>query len=280
VADTAVIAPRQARKLPRSTRSGAARKVAPAIGPGISVLYLSLLVGLPVAALISQSAHSSAWSLVSHDAHTRSVLEFSFVIALAIALLNAVTGVALAWVLVRDEFPGKRLINSLIDLPFALPTIVAGLVLLTLYGPSSPIGVNVAATRVGVLFALLFVTLPFVTRAVQPVLLSLESDVEDAAACLGAKPWTIFRRIILPAILPATLTGASLAFARALGEYGSVVLVGGNIPHTEIGSQVIASLVENGAPQAAAAVGLTLIVIALIVLLVLGLVTKRWSRHG
>jgi sulfate transport system permease protein len=254
--------------------------VVPGIGPGISVLYLSLLVGLPVAALISQSAHSSAWSLVLHDHHTRTVLEFSFFIALAIAAINAVTGVALAWVLVRDEFPGKRVVNALIDLPFALPTIVAGLVLLTLYGPGSPIGVNVAATRVGVLFALLFVTLPFVTRAVQPVLLSLESDVEDAAACLGAKPFTIFRRIILPAILPATLTGAALAFARALGEYGSVVLIGGNIPHTEIGSQVIASLVENGAPQAAAAVGLTLIVMALVVLLVLGLVTKRWSRHG
>jgi sulfate transport system permease protein len=131
-----------------------------------------------------------------------------------------------------------------------------------------------------VLFALLFVTLPFVTRAVQPVLLSLELDVEDAAACLGAKPWTIFRRIILPAILPATLTGASLAFARALGEYGSVVLIGGNIPHTEIGSQVIANLVENGAPQAAAAVGLTLIAMALVVLVVLAAVTRRWSRHA
>jgi sulfate transport system permease protein len=244
------------------------------------MLYLSLLVGLPVAALISTSSHTSAWSFVWHDAHTRNVLAFTFLIALAVAALNAVTGVALAWVLVRDEFPGKRVINSLIDLPFALPTIVAGLVLITLYGPGSPIGVNVVATRVGVLFALLFVTLPFVTRAVQPVLLSLELDVEDAAACLGAKPWTIFRRIILPAILPATLTGASLAFARALGEYGSVVLIGGNIPHTEIGSQVIANLVENGAPQAAAAVGLTLIAMALVVLVVLAAVTRRWSRHA
>jgi sulfate transport system permease protein len=244
------------------------------------MLYLSLLVGLPVAALISTSAHSSAWSFVWHDSHTRSVLAFTFLIALAIAAINAVTGVALAWVLVRDEFPGKRIVNSLIDLPFALPTIVAGLVLITLYGPGSPIGVNVVATRIGVLFALLFVTLPFVTRAVQPVLLSLELDVEDAAACLGAKPWTIFRRIIFPAILPATLTGAALAFARALGEYGSVVLIGGNIPHTEIGSQVIANLVENGAPQAAAAVGLTLIAMALVVLVVLAAVTRRWSRHA
>jgi sulfate transport system permease protein len=188
--------------------------------------------------------------------------------------------VALAWVLVRDDFPGKSIVNSLIDLPFALPTIVASLVLLALWGPSSPVGVNVAGTRIAVLLALMFVTLPFVTRAVQPVLLSLERDVEDAAACLGAKPWTIFRRIILPAIRPAALTGASLAFARALGEFGSVVLIGGNIPHTEIASQVIFNDVENGAPQAAAAVGVLLIAIALVIFVLLSFVTRRWVRNG
>ncbi|HVS69293.1 MAG TPA: ABC transporter permease subunit, partial [Mycobacteriales bacterium] len=211
----------------------------------MSIVYLSLLVGLPVAAVVSQSAHHSFWSTISAS-HTVSVLEFTIGVAFAAALVDAVTGVALAWVLVRDDFPGKRIVNALIDLPFALPTIVAGLVLLSLYGPSSPLGVNVAGTRIAVLFALLFVTLPFVTRAVQPVLLTLERDAEDAAACLGARPWTIFRRIILPAIAPATLTGAALAFARALGEFGSVVLISGNLPRTEIASQVIFQDVENG----------------------------------
>lgn len=244
------------------------------------MLYLSVLVGLPVAALISTSATSSFWSTISAP-HTRSVLEFTVVIALGAALLDAITGVALAWVLVRDEFPGKRIVNSLIDLPFALPTIVAGLVLLTLYGPSSPIGLNVAGTRVAVLFALLFVTLPFVTRAVQPVLLSLERDVEDAAACLGAGPLTTFRRITLPAILPATITGASLAFARALGEYGSIILISGGIPHTDVGSVIIFDKVEQGDPTAAAAISVVLLAIALVVFLILNFAGRRWTvRHA
>ncbi|HWA64939.1 MAG TPA: sulfate ABC transporter permease subunit CysT [Mycobacteriales bacterium] len=256
------------------------RPVAAGVGPGLSMLYLSLLVGLPVAAVISQSAHHTFWSSIT-QAHTRSVLEFTVLVALAAAAVDAVTGVALAWVLVRDDFPGKRVVNALIDLPFALPTIVAGLVLLSLYGPDSPVGVNVEGTRIAVLFALLFVTLPFVTRAVQPVLLTLERDVEDAAACLGAKPWTVFRRIILPAILPATLTGASLAFARALGEFGSVVLISGNLPRSEIASQVIFQDVENGVPQQAAAIGVVLLAMALVIFVVTGLVTRRnAARHG
>jgi sulfate/thiosulfate transport system permease protein len=244
------------------------------------MLYLSLLVGLPVAALISLSAHHNAWSTVLHDPHTRNVIGFTVFIALCVALIDLVTGIALAWVLVRDDFPGKTIVNALIDLPFALPTIVASLVLLALYGPSTPIGVHAAGTRYGVLLALLFVSLPFVTRSVQPVLLTLEHDVEDAAACLGAKPWTIFRRIILPAIRPAAITGTALAFARVLGEFGSVVLIGGNLPHTEIASQVIANDVENGAPEAAAATGLVLILIALLVFVVLSFLTRRWARHG
>jgi len=244
------------------------------------MVYLSLLVGLPVAAVVSQSAHHSFWSTITQS-HTVSVLEFTVGVAFAAAVVDAVTGVALAWVLVRDDFPGKRIVNALIDLPFALPTIVAGLVLLSLYGPSSPLGVNVAGTRIAVLFALLFVTLPFVTRAVQPVLLSLERDVEDAAACLGARPWTIFRRIILPAIMPATLTGASLAFARALGEFGSVVLISGNLPHTEIASQVIFQDVENGVPQAAAAIGVVLLAMALVIFILIGVLTRHNARrHG
>jgi sulfate transport system permease protein len=153
-------------------------------------------------------------------------------------------------------------------------------VLLSLWGPNSPFGVNAAGTRWGVLLALLFVSLPFVTRAVQPVLLNLETDVEDAAACLGAGPWTVFRRIILPAIRPAAITGATLAFARVLGEFGSVVLIGGNIPHTEIASQVIFNDVQNDANSNAAALGLALLLIALVVFLVLALIQRRWSRHG
>jgi sulfate transport system permease protein len=244
------------------------------------MLYLSLLVGLPVAAMVGQSAHVSAWSALLHDPQARSVLAFTLLVALGVAVIDTITGVALAWVLVRDDFPGKSVVNSLIDLPFALPTIVASLVLLALYGPNSPIGVDIAGTRVAVLVALLFVTLPFVTRAVQPVLLTLERDVEDAAACLGARPWTIFRRIILPAIRAAALTGASLAFARALGEFGSVVLIGGNLPHTEIASQLIFNDVQNDAPQTAAAVGVTLIAIALVLFIALTLVTRRWMRNG
>jgi sulfate transport system permease protein len=244
------------------------------------MLYLSLLVGLPVAALIGLSAHRTAWSSVWTDPHTRSVLEFTVEVAAAVAILDLVTGVALAWVLVRDDFAGKRIVNALIDLPFALPTIVASLVLLALWGPNSPFGVNASGTRWGVLLALLFVSLPFVTRAVQPVLLNLETDVEDAAACLGAKPRTVFRRIIVPAIRPAAITGAALAFARVLGEFGSVVLIGGNIPHTEIASQVINNDVENGASGNAASLGLALLAIALVVFLVLGLFTRRWNRHG
>jgi sulfate transport system permease protein len=254
--------------------------VAAGVTPSLSMLYLSILVGLPVAALISQAATGSFWSTVTSP-QVRSVLEFTIEVSIAAAVLDAITGVALAWVLVRDEFPGKRIVNALIDLPFALPTIVAGLVLLTLYGPGSPIGVNVANTRIAILFALLFVTLPFVTRTVQPVLLSLERDVEDAAACLGASPLTIFRRITLPAILPATLTGAALAFARALGEFGSVVLIGGNLPHTEVASQLIFNDVEQNASQQAAAVSVVLLAIALVVFILLAIATrKRAARHG
>src|SRR5207245_4214943 len=148
-------------------------------------------------------------------------LELTFGLALAIVAINAVTGTALAWTLVRDEFPGKRLVNVLIDLPFALPTIVAGLTLLALYGPTGGVGVNVAYTRWGVLLALLFVTLPFVVRTVQPVLIELDREMEEAAASLGANRLTIFRRIVFPHLLPALLSGVALAFARAVGEFGA-----------------------------------------------------------
>lgn len=249
------------------------------LGPGTSLLYLSLLVGLPVAALISQSATGGFWSAISAPP-ARSALLLTAGLSLLTGVIDAVTGVALAWVLVRDEFPGKRVINALIDLPFALPTIVAGLVLLALYGPDSPVGIDVVGTRAAVLLALLFVTLPFVTRAVQPVLLTLERDVEDAAACLGAGPWTTFRRITVPAILPAMLTGASLAFARALGEFGSVTLISGNLPRMQVASVFISNQVENGDPHAAAAVSVALLAMALLAFVTIGLLGRRWRRHG
>jgi sulfate transport system permease protein len=244
------------------------------------VLYLSVMVLLPVAALVSQSATGQFWAEVSTP-QARSTLIFTVEIALGTAVIDLVTGIALAWVLVRDEFPGKRLVNAVIDLPFALPTIVAGLVLLTLIGGQSPIGLALVGTRWAVLLALLFVTLPFVVRAVQPVLLTLDRDVEDAASCLGASQWTTFRRITLPAVLPAAMTGASLAFARALGEFGSVVLVSGGVPHSQVASQYIFGQVESGDVAGAAAVSVTLLVAAVLVLLVLSAASRRWvARRG
>ena len=173
----------------------------------------------------------------------------------SLVLVNAVTGTVIAWVLVRDSFPGRGVLNSVIDLPFALPTIVAGLTLLTLYGPQSPLHINAAYTRAGVMLALLFVTLPFVVRAVQPVLLELDRDMEDAAASLGAGPVSIFRRIVLPNLLPAILSGAGLGFARAMGEFGAVVLISGNIPfQTEVASFHIYGQIESDNVSGAAAI--------------------------
>jgi sulfate/thiosulfate transport system permease protein len=190
-----------------------------------------------------------------------------------------VMGTLIAWVLVRDEFPGKRIVNALIDLPFALPTIVAGLVLLALYGPSGPIGINIAYTRVAVLMALLFITLPFVVRAVQPVLMALERDVEEAAQSLGAKQWTIFRRIILPALRPAILAGVGLSFGRAVGEFGSVVLISGNLPYkTEVASVLVFAQIESDNTTGAAAVSVVLLAISFLVLLGISLVARRGMR--
>ncbi len=259
---------------------GLARRLTAGLGPGASLLYLSVMVLLPVAALVLQSASGEFWSQIGSP-QAKATLIFTVEAALLAAAVDVVTGIALAWVLVRDDFPGKRVVNALIDLPFALPTIVAGLVLLTLYGGQSPVGVNIVGTRWAVLLALLFVTLPFVVRAVQPVLLTLDRDVEDAAACLGASQWTTFRRVTLPALLPAALTGGSLAFARALGEFGSVVLVSGGVPHSQVASQYIFGQVESGNVAGAAAVSVTLLAGAVAILLLLSVVTWRWvARHG
>src|SRR6476619_543250 len=201
---------------PRSRRA-----FAPGLSIGLSTLYLSLIVLLPLAAL-SWRAHG--WDAVSTSQGV-SALRLTLGLSLIVALVNAVAGTAIAWSLVRDRFVGQGLVNALVDLPFALPTIVAGLTLLALYGPRSPVGINAAFTRWGLLLALLFVTLPFVVRTVQPTLFELDREMEDAAASLGAGRFTIFLRIILPSILPAILSGVALAFARAVGEFGSLVLI-------------------------------------------------------
>jgi sulfate transport system permease protein len=186
----------------------------------------------------------------------------------------------IAWVMVRDEFPGKRVVNALIDLPFALPTIVAGVVLLALYGKGSPIGVDVAFTRAAVGLALLFVTLPFVVRSVQPVLLELDLSMEEAAASLGARTTTVLRRIVLPSLAPAIISGIALSFARAVGEFGSLVLITGNLPFkTEVGSVYIFGQIQNENLPAAAAVSVALLLAALVVLGALSFVSRRQSRH-
>jgi len=241
---------------------------------GLSTLYLSVIVLLPLAAVavkaVTQSP-SSFWQSVTNPTSIRALV-ITLVVSLLTAVIGAVTGTLVAWVLVRDRFPGQRFINALIDLPFALPTVVAGLTLLALYGPDSPFGVHLAFTRAIVLVALLFITLPFVVRSVQPVLLELDREVEEAAASLGASNGVIFRRIVLPALRPAILSGAALAFARAVGEIGSLVLIVGK---TQIASIVIFADIESDAPQAAASLSLVLIVLSLLVLVLIRRVGGR-----
>jgi sulfate transport system permease protein len=226
-----------------------------------------------------ENGTDSSWDAVTSPQAVAS-LKLTIAAALIVVLVNAVFGTVIAWVLVRDEFPGKGIVNSLIDLPFALPTIVASLTLLAFYGPDSPVGVNISYTRVAVVVALLFVTLPFVIRAVQPVLLELDREMELAAESLGAGRRTVFVRIILPNLLPAILAGGGLAFARAVGEFGALVLVAGNLPfETQAASVFIFSQVESDNAVAASAVSMALLVVALAVLLLFGRLSKRVLRH-
>jgi sulfate transport system permease protein len=253
-----------------------------AAGLGIAVVWLSLLVLLPLAAVVVKgtgNGWSGFWNAVT-DHQSLSAIRLTVLSSLAVGAINAVMGTVVAWVLVRDDFGGKRVLEVLIDIPFALPTIVAGLVLLSLYGADSPIGINWYATRPALIVALLFVTLPFVVRTVEPVLLSLERDVEEAAASLGAGPLTVFRRIVLPAILPAVASGAALAFGRAMGEYGSVVLISGQLPNTEIASLHIYKQIQDDELAGAAAVATVLLVISLIVIALLGALQRWAARRG
>jgi sulfate transport system permease protein len=250
---------------------------------GIATIYLSVIVLLPLAAVFAKAADNglaSAWDVITSK-EAVATLELTLIVSLIVAAINAVFGTVIAWVLVRDRFRGKGVLNAIIDLPFALPTIVAGLTLLTLYGPKGPFGFSVAYTRIGVAVALLFVTLPFVVRTVQPVLIELDPESEEAAASLGAGRVTIFFRVILPNLLPAILAGVALAFARAIGEFGSVVLISGNLPFkTEVASVYIFGQIESGGVSGAAAVSVVLLVIALAVLTALNLLS-RWSlRHA
>jgi sulfate transport system permease protein len=252
------------------------------VGPGITASYLGLLVLIPIAAVLWRSVSDGLGSFLDAITSAQAVaaLQLTFTVSLAVMGVNAVMGTILAWVLVRDEFPGKPLVNALIDLPFALPTIVAGLTLLALYGPQSPFGVNVAYSQVGIGFALLFITLPFVVRAVQPVLAELDREMEEAGASLGASTPTIIRRIVMPNLAPAILTGSALGFARCIGEFGSVVLIAGNIPYrTELASVYIYGQVEADRPGTAAAVSVVLLVASLALLAVFDLLRRRISRH-
>jgi sulfate/thiosulfate transport system permease protein len=217
--------------------------------------------------VVLKATEASFWSVVTAP-RTVSSLVLTLAISLVVAAVNAVAGTLIAWVLVRDEFRGKAVINALVDLPFALPTIVAGLTLLALYGNGSPVGIDVAYTRWAILLALLFVTLPFVARSVQPVLIEADREMEEAAMSLGASARQTFARIILPNLVPAIVSGAALAFARAVGEFGSVVLISGNIPrHTEVASVLVYGQIESDAVASAAAVSVVLLAISLLVLL-------------
>jgi sulfate/thiosulfate transport system permease protein len=238
------------------------------LGLGVATLYMSVIVLIPLAAVVEKAfaqGVGTLWQSVTNSV-ALTALGVTLGASLVVAGIGAVMGTLMAWVLVRDSFPGKRLVNALVDLPFALPTIVAGLTLIALYGPSSPVGIHLAFTRGAVLLALLFVTLPFVARSVQPVLIEVDREVEDAAASLGASNLTIFRRVVLPALRPAILSGTALAFARAVGEFGSLVLLAGKV---QIASIVIYNDIESGTPQAAASLSVVLLAVSLVVLMIL-----------
>jgi sulfate/thiosulfate transport system permease protein len=254
------------------------------------VTFLSVIVALPIAALAwrsTQKGGASFWDVVSSP-EAVAALKLTLMIAALAALTNAVFGTITAWVLVRDDFRGKSAVNAIIDLPFALPTIVAGLVLLALYGIKTPLKLDaggahfkpdITFTRWAIFMALLFVTLPFVIRTVQPVLHELDREMEEAAASLGAGSFTIFRRIVLPNILPGILSGLTMAFARACGEVGSVVLITGNLPFkTEVASVFVLQRSASD-PIGAAAVSVVLLTISFAVLLVIGGLRRFATRH-
>lgn len=251
------------------------------LGLGLVTIYLSLVVLIPLAAVIWRSGDAGAggfWDALTSP-QSWAALKLTIYSSLIVSAVDLVMGTLIAWMLVRDRFPGIGVIDTIIDLPLALPTIVAGLVLLALYGPGNT--VDIAYARTGVVVALLFVTLPFVVRTVQPVLLELDQEMEEAAASLGASRLTVIRRIVLPNLLPAMLAGMALSFARAVSEFGSTVLISGNIPFkTEVAAVNIYNQIQTDNTTGAAALSTALLVIALIVMLLLEMV-RRWAgRHA
>jgi sulfate transport system permease protein len=249
---------------------------------GVAMVWLSVIVLLPLAAVLWQSVGGgwqAFWLAVTSNAALES-FRVTLTISAGVTVLNMIFGLLIAWVLVRDDFPAKRLVDVIIDLPFALPTIVASLVLLALYGANSPVGLRLQHTGWGVGLALAFVTLPFVVRAVQPVLLEIDHETEEAAASLGAGNATIFTTVVLPSLTPVLLTGAGLTFARAIGEFGSVVLIGGAVPgKTEVSSQWIRTLIENDDRTGAAAISIVLLAISFVVLFVLRTLGSRAAKR-
>jgi sulfate transport system permease protein len=255
---------------------------------GFTTFFLSAIVLIPLAALIIKGSSPSLAELKDILLDPRAIASYrlSFGAALLAAVVNAIFGFIVAWTLVRYEFPGRRLVDALIDLPFALPTAVSGIALTAVFAPNgwlgeklASVGVQVAYTWIGVVVALILIGLPFVVRSVQPALIEVQRDLEDAAETLGASPWQIFRRIILPAVLPAVLTGFTLAFARGIGEYGSVVFISGNLPmKTEITPLLIVIKLEQFEYQAAAALGLAMLVMSFVMLFAINLV-QAWGRR-
>ena len=244
--------------------------------------FLSVVVVLPVAALAWEAGKPGPHEFLSVVTQPEAVaaLKLSLGAAAIVCAINAVLGTVTAWVLVRDDFAGKSAMNAVIDLPFALPTIVGGITLLALYGPRSPIGVNVAFTRAAIVLALLFETLPFVVRTVQPVLHELDREAEEAARALGASELRVFRSIVLPSILPVILSGVALAFARAVGEIGSIVLISGNLPfRTEVAAVFVFNHIQSGDQQGAAAVATVMLVLAFLLLLAIGGLRYLATRH-
>jgi len=275
-------APGRVARTRRSARSGSL-SLASGLGLGAAMTWFSLLVLIPLAMVVTTAGSEGLGGFfdVITDSQTLSAVELTVVQSLLVTAVNVVMGTVIAWVLVRDRFPGKAVLNVVIDIPFALPTIVAGLVLLSLYGPQSPLGVDVANTRYAVFLALAFVTLPFIVRTVQPVLEELDADVEEASASLGANRLTTFRRIILPSLVPAIAAGAALSFARGISEYGSLVLLSGNLPNrTEVASVRVMTYIENGDSTSAAAVATLMLVVALAVIVVLDIIQRRVARRG
>jgi len=250
----------------------------------VALGYVGFMIVLPIVALSFRAFGDGLdvfWRNLARPDALYS-LQLTVAVSVVMVVVNIFMGTLTAWVLVRYRFPGKSLINSLIDLPFAIPTVVTGLMLVILYGPQSSVGrfltaqgVEVIYAKPGIVLALLFVTLPFVVRSVQPVLLGLDKEMEEAAATLGANRWVTFRKVILPSILPAVLTGAALSFSRAIGEFGSVVIVAGNIPmRTQVASVFIYGEVESDNPQGALGVSIVLLALSFAVLIALHMLQR------